>query len=342
MNNLETYINQGNSKQLLTQNGFNDEERKKITQRIITLVSGNYQLEKLDPKSIFMVALKMESMGLSPELETGYIVPYGNQAQFQIGVKGLQQLAMNTGYYVKIECVPVKESDFVEYDIDTDTYTWSKEKLTFAQTIERNKEATIGYRAFAVHINGMKEELFWDMDKIDAHHQKFSQAYKTRNSGKPSDKYNIYNTSKDAMDRKCVLKMFISRNLIKTMDTSKSDALREALKLDQAVYVKNQFEYDDRETRSEAQIGMEEAEVKHKERVKADADKRYEVKKEGKPTSKQTERLTEYQENGKLDEFIEKFETIDGMNFGRASELIQLVKDKENSMVNPDGTRKVE
>ena len=53
--------------------------------------------------SLINVILKMNILGLSPEAETAYVIPYSGKAQFQLGYKGYQELAMRTGLYKEIE-----------------------------------------------------------------------------------------------------------------------------------------------------------------------------------------------------------------------------------------------
>ncbi|MFV0534917.1 MAG: recombinase RecT [Cumulibacter sp.] len=118
---IETVKN-GSIRNLLINSGYNDgEAREVITKRLISLVNNNPMLQNLDPLSILNVIIKMETLGLNPEMETAYVVHYGNKAQFQIGYKGYIQLAMNTGLYKKIDCVEVKEGDIIGVDLATNT-----------------------------------------------------------------------------------------------------------------------------------------------------------------------------------------------------------------------------
>lgn len=238
MNEITTF--QPNQGQLDTLKGLGMEEqdRRKFIQNLGTLILNNKSIAECDVNSVFNVALSLTKLNLFQETGTGYIVPYntrdGKKAQLQIGYKGYVELAMRTGLYEKIDCVEVKESDYVSYDIDSDTYTWSDKELSFQEVIDRKKEPTFGYRAFAITHSGDKQEMFMTMEEIEAHHSKFSNAYKSR------DKFgNIFNTNKDAMDRKVVLKLFINRKLVKSLDPLQSNDLIQGLKLDSAVIDKN-------------------------------------------------------------------------------------------------------
>src|SRR3954465_2344917 len=72
---------------------------------IIDLFNGDSNLQACDPKQIVMEALKAAILKLPiiKSLGFAYIVPYKKSGvmvpQFQIGYKGLIQLAMRTGEY---------------------------------------------------------------------------------------------------------------------------------------------------------------------------------------------------------------------------------------------------
>ena len=67
---------------------------------VLQVVQSNSLLSKADPMSVFMSAATAASMNLSvnPSLGEAYIVPFKGQAQFQVGWKGLVQLAQRTGF----------------------------------------------------------------------------------------------------------------------------------------------------------------------------------------------------------------------------------------------------
>ena len=58
-------------------------------------------LAKLDPGSVVKACLKGASFELVPNQDQFYIIPYGNQAQFQLGYKGLVTIAGRAGIRVR-------------------------------------------------------------------------------------------------------------------------------------------------------------------------------------------------------------------------------------------------
>lgn len=225
---IETVKN-GSIRNLLINSGYNDDKaREVITKRLISLVNNNPMMQNLDPLSILNVILKMETLGLNPEMETAYVVPYGSKAQFQIGYKGYIQLAMNTGLYKKIDCVEVKEGDILGIDLSTNTIQWKKE-ITSEEFLKRKDLPTIGWRAFSLDNNGNLLEFFMSEEEITKHLEEYSFAYKNKDK-----KGNVHNgLSAVMMRRKTVLKLFINRYLTKSMKYSEeSQNIRTALKFD--------------------------------------------------------------------------------------------------------------
>ena len=68
---------------------------------IIDLYTGDTFLQECDPKLVIMQAMKAAVLKLpiNKSLGQAWIVAYKGQPQFQIGYKGLVQLAMRTGQY---------------------------------------------------------------------------------------------------------------------------------------------------------------------------------------------------------------------------------------------------
>ena len=66
---------------------------------LVDVYNNNTLLQKCDPKSILRAAVKAGMSKLDLSKGEAYIVPYGDQAQFQLGWRGLVQLAMRSGQY---------------------------------------------------------------------------------------------------------------------------------------------------------------------------------------------------------------------------------------------------
>lgn len=87
----------------------------RLKQTIVSALMANPYLAKSDPTSIMQAAMSAAVLGLECDGATGqgYIVPYGNKAQFITGYKGYITLAKNNGYIVS-GCA-VRENDKFDY-----------------------------------------------------------------------------------------------------------------------------------------------------------------------------------------------------------------------------------
>lgn len=139
---------------------------------VLDLYNTDTYLQKCDPKQVFGECLKAASLKLpiNKQLGFAYVVPYKGTPQFQIGYKGLIQLAMRTGAYKYINAGIVYEGEFV-----------GENKLTGDIDIsgERTGDDITGYFAYIETTNGFSKALYWTKEKVIAHAMRFSQSYKS-------------------------------------------------------------------------------------------------------------------------------------------------------------------
>ena len=83
---------------------------------LLSLVKSSPQLTAADPKTVISAAMTAATLKLpiNPNLGFAYIIPYGKEAQFQMGWKGYVQLAMRTGQYKTITA-PVVYVGHIKY-----------------------------------------------------------------------------------------------------------------------------------------------------------------------------------------------------------------------------------
>lgn len=89
---------------------------------VMNAIKKTPKLLDCDPKSLFGAILLSAELGLKPNTPEGfaYIIPYGNQAQFQVGYKGLMEIAYRSPMVKGIKGVAVFENEFYqEYDNGT-------------------------------------------------------------------------------------------------------------------------------------------------------------------------------------------------------------------------------
>ncbi|MBO7426216.1 MAG: recombinase RecT, partial [Clostridiales bacterium] len=91
---------------------------------IVSAVQTNPALQECTNQSILSAALLGETLNLSPspQLSYFYMVPFNDTkrgckvAQFQIGYKGLIQLAIRSGQYKKINVLSLKQGELEYFD----------------------------------------------------------------------------------------------------------------------------------------------------------------------------------------------------------------------------------
>ena len=166
---------------------------------ILNLVNNDAYLRKCEPTSIVGAAMVAATMDLPIDKNLGYawIVPYfdknrgGQAAQFQIGYKGLIQLALRTGQYKAINAVAIHEGELVEWNPLTEEL-----KIDFTK---KSSEVVIGYAGYFELLNGFRKSVYWTKAQIENHRGKFSK------SG------NTWKTEFDAMALKTVIKNMLSK-----------------------------------------------------------------------------------------------------------------------------------
>ncbi len=182
---------------------------------VISVANGNPQLRRAEPMSIIGAAMVAATMRLQviPTLGQCYIIPYGSKAQFQIGYLGLLQLCQRSGQFKKILAAPVHEGEYISGDEFDEDYVFDKK--------QKKSDKVIGYMAKFELLNGFTKVTYWDIDKVKAHAQKFSQAYRAG--------YNSpWKSDFDAMAMKTVIKSILKY-------APKSIEMQNAVTFDQAV-----------------------------------------------------------------------------------------------------------
>lgn len=165
---------------------------------IIELYQSDTYLQKCNPNAVVLEALKAATLKLpiNKALGFAYIIPYGTTPTFQLGYRGIIQLAQRSGQYRHINAGEVYEGEQVNYNRISGMLEISGEATS---------ENVIGYFAYFQLMNGFEKAVYWSRDKVIAHAKKFSQAYKSGKKDSP------WFTNFDAMALKTVLKSIISK-----------------------------------------------------------------------------------------------------------------------------------
>jgi recombination protein RecT len=218
---------------------------------VISVANGNPQLRKAEPMSIIGAAMVAATMQLQviPTLGQCYIIPYGSKAQFQVGYLGLLQLCQRSGQFKKILAAPVHEGEYISGDEFDEDYVFDKK--------QRKSDKIVGYMAKFELLNGFTKVAYWDVERVKAHADKFSQAYR---SGYTSP----WKSDFDAMAQKTVLKSILKY-------APKSIEMQNAVTFDQAVVNVNSSDIQDLDIDAFAPEYIDNLESEKKENIAAKA-----------------------------------------------------------------------
>lgn len=101
---------------------------ERFTRIALSAVSATPKLAECTPGSFLGALMAAAQLGLEPNTPLGqaYLIPYKNknvmQCQFQIGYKGLIDLAYRSGDVATVQAHAVYENDFFEYEFGLEPY----------------------------------------------------------------------------------------------------------------------------------------------------------------------------------------------------------------------------
>ncbi|HEQ8070452.1 TPA: recombinase RecT, partial [Streptococcus pyogenes] len=161
---------------------------------ILSVLQGSQSLKSASNKSIYAAAMKAAVLNLpiEPSLGRAYLVPYKGQAQFQLGYKGLIELAQRSGQYKNINAGIVYKSQLISYNP-----LFEELILDFSKP----QDEIVGYFAAFKLFNGFEKVSFWTVEKVTAHGKKFSKSFAS----------GPWKTDFDAMAQKTILKDILSK-----------------------------------------------------------------------------------------------------------------------------------
>lgn len=198
---------------------------------LTSLAGSSAELQNCDRNSLLSCALKATSMNLpfDPNLGFAWAVPYGNIATFQVGSKGYTQLALRTGQYRSLNARNVRKGEFAGRDFVGDPI------INWLPDEERADKEIIGYMAGLELTNGFRKVIYWTVNDVEKHAERYSQGYRyykrngaSRSKSKSGNKQSPWASDFDKMAEKTVLKSLISKYGIMSTD------MQQAVQYDQS------------------------------------------------------------------------------------------------------------
>lgn len=136
---------------------------------LLTITNNNKLLANADPRTVLAAAATAASLDLpiNQSLGKAWIVPYKGAAQFQLGYKGVIELAQRSGRLKFITMTPVYEGEIRDWNRFTETY----------QAGEKESDEVVGYFASFELLNGFKKSTYWTKDEVIRHAKRFSKSF---------------------------------------------------------------------------------------------------------------------------------------------------------------------
>jgi len=204
------------------------ERKQQFITSVASLVNSNEALQLVDRKSLFAACLVAASLDLpiNPNLGFAYIIPYKDQAQFQMGYKGFIQLAMRSGQFQTLNVTDVREGEI-------GANNRLSGEIEFVWSDDRDDLAVIGYVAYMRLTNGFEKSLYMTTKELTNHGMKFSASMKRG--------YGLWKEDYNSMAKKTVIKMLLSKYAPMTTQ------MQTATLADQAVIEGEKYKYLDNE-----------------------------------------------------------------------------------------------
>ena len=194
---------------------------ERFTRIALSALNNTPALQQCSPMSFIASLLNSAQLGLEPNTPLGqaYLIPYKNkgqmECQFQIGYKGLIDLAYRNGQMQTIQAQAVYENDFFEYEYGLEP------KLVHKPAYSDRGEITYFYGLFKTVNGGFGFSVMSKAD-MDNYARTYSKAF--------ASDYSPWKTNYEEMAKKTVIKQALRYAPIKT-DFQRALSTDESIKL---------------------------------------------------------------------------------------------------------------
>lgn len=196
---LSNFLNFPNTQKFLEDNL--KENKKEFVSNLLALADGDANIALCEPGKLMLCAMNATALNLplNKNLGYAYIIPYKGIPSFQIGYKGLIQLALRTGQYKFLNACEVREGE-----IARNKFTGEIKFLG-----ENEGAPIIGYMACIELLTGFKASVYMTEAEIEAHALRFSKMYQSdKQYGKKVSKWSDAQ-ARPKMATKTVLKALL-------------------------------------------------------------------------------------------------------------------------------------
>ena len=180
---------------------------ERFTRITLSALSANPQLAQTTQNSFLGAMMTAAQLGMEPNTPLGqaYLIPFKNkgvlECQFQLGYKGLIDLAYRSGEVTTIQAQVVYENDEFEYALGLDP------QLKHIPAMSNRGEPIYFYAVFKTKDGGFGFEVM-SVEDVKLHAQKYSKSF--------NGAYSPWKTNFEEMAKKTVLKKVLKYAPMKT------------------------------------------------------------------------------------------------------------------------------
>lgn len=180
---------------------------ERFTRMVLTALSTTPKLQECTPKSFLGAMMMAAQLGVEPNTPLGqaYLIPYKNkgvlECQFQLGFKGMIDLAYRSGEVTDIAAHAVHENDVFEYELGLTP------KLKHVPAVKNRGDVILYYAIFHTKSGGYGFEVM-SRDDVIKHMNEFSKA--------AASGFSPWKSHFDEMAKKTVVKKVLKYAPLKT------------------------------------------------------------------------------------------------------------------------------
>lgn len=191
-----------------------------FTASVVDLFTTDSSLQRCDPGAVVKEALKSAVLKLpvAKVLGFSYIIPYNGIPSFQLGYKGLIQLAKRSGAYQTLNAGWIYQGEIMHIDRITGNIISISGKPDGSGEI-------VGYFAYFKEVSGFEKSFYRTKEEAEQHAQKYSASYRAKKE--------IWRKNPNEMHRKGVLRALLSQ--WGTLSIEMSSALANDINGDSAI-----------------------------------------------------------------------------------------------------------
>lgn len=211
---------------------------ERFTRMALSAINNTPELANCTPMSFISALMSAAQLGVEPNTPLGqaYLIPYKNkgtmECQFQLGYKGLIDLAYRTGQIQIIQAQAVREFDYFEYQYGLDS------RLVHKPGEGERGEVTYIYGLFKLSNGGYGFEVS-NKAEMDAFAAKYSKSF--------GSKYSPWTEDYESMAKKTVIKRALKYAPV-------SSDFQKALSMDETI--KSELSVDMSEIKNECLPGI--------------------------------------------------------------------------------------